>query len=144
MNKLIPAISDLEITKATKAVISDQLIGLYLEGNIDPIHVELRMKLIEDIVKDVRKDIRVKNTLYDVLGMHPKSTYTEGSVMMKISQRKTLDMSEDVELNELKAKVKAREAYLKALKQDVVDQNTGEITKAPIEKHTEFITIKYL
>ena len=119
MNKLIPAISDLEITKAQKETIANQLIGLYLDGDVSPINIELRMKLMEDVIKSVRKDVRVQNTLFDVLSQHGNATYENGNVSMKISQRKSLDMSEDVELNELKAKVKAREAYLKALKQMV-------------------------
>ena len=85
----------------------------------------------------------MQNTLFDVLGEHPSSTFTDGNVSMKISQRKTLDMSADDKLNELKAQVKAREAYLKSLKAPTHDPDTGEIIEKPIEKYSEFITIKY-
>ncbi len=142
MNDLITTVNTLAINSQTRDEIINDFIGLYLESD-NPIFIELRMKLLEDIVKGIRKDVRVKHVMFDELDKYSGFYDNGAGITIKLSTRKTLDMSEDEELHLLKAKVKAREAYLKALTKDTIDRDTGEVVKKPIEKFTELFTIKY-
>ncbi len=136
MNDLINTVNGLTINKKTRDEAINGLIAQYLESD-NPLSIELRLKVLEDIVKGVRKDVRVKHLLADELDKY-KGGYDNGDgITMKLSTRRTFDYSADSVYVDLKAKIKAREVYIKGLNSI---PETGE--ELPF-KTAEFITIKY-
>lgn len=109
-------------------------IGEIMDGNNNPVEIEVRLKMIEETIKLIRKDPRVKMLLIDEIA-GGNNTALNAEVTLK--QRATWSF-DDVELMTLKAKVKARETLLKQLKG--IDPDTGEVVGH--QTHSEFINIK--
>ncbi len=124
------------LTKETRDDFKNEVIGLILDGQVDPLEMELRLRAMEKAIKDIRGDVRVKNAVMDVAPEYNKQEFMGAGIT--ITERKTADYSNDPVHTTLKAELKAREALLKATKG--VDPNTGEIVVN--YKVTEVLTIK--
>ena len=133
----IPELYRLPENKQQQETFVNAVIGELLGGEYNPLKVEVQLKILEDTIKKIRTDIRVKNLIIEELEKYGKETAKISGAELKLSQRKTYDFSNDNTWKELKAKIKAREAELKELG---AIPETGEQV---IAKHSEFVTIKY-
>ena len=111
-------------------------IGLVLSGDVDPLDVELKLRIMEKAITTIRKDVRVHNYVMAEAEKYNGQSYRGCPV--KIIDRKTADYSGDVHWTTLKASLKARETLLKEC--GGVDPETGE--EVVIYKHSEILNIK--
>ena len=111
-------------------------IELVLSGDVDPLEVELKLRIMEKAITSIRKDVRVKNYVWEEASKYNGQKFRGCDI--KLSERKTADYSEDNEWMLLKAQLKSREALLKQTKG--VDPETGEIVVR--YKVSEILTIK--
>ena len=124
-------------TKADIEPFVNNLIGTIISGEIDPLKAEIELKLIADAIATVRKDVRVKQYVMDEAEKYNGQDFNGANI--KLTIRNTPDYSNDNEWATLKAKMKAREAFLKST--NGVDPDTGE--QVVIYKSTEVLTIKF-
>ena len=133
------ALSELRRLPENKAQINtfvNVAIGEILSGEVSPLEVEIRLKVLEDTIKQIRKDVRVKRVVMDEAEQYDKQMFMGAEI--NVGSRKTADYSGDDIWNELKAKIKGRETYLKQM--NGVNPDTGEVVVQ--YKTTEFLTIK--
>jgi len=128
-----------QINEFTKTDVINNVIGEVLDGNINPLELEMKLRALEDISKKIRGDIRIKNAVYDEALNYDGQQYMEHEV--KITSRKTADYASDDEWILLKAKVKAREVFLKSLKEPTIDKETGEMVQPARYKVSEIINL---
>jgi len=126
----------LPTTKADIEPFVNNAIEEIISGNVDPLKTEIELKILAEAIDKIRKDIRVKNYVRDEAAKYDKQTYL--GCKISLTYRTTSDYSGDNEWLTLKAKIKAREAMLKASKG--IDMETGE--EVVIYKQTEILTIK--
>jgi chorismate synthase len=126
----------LPTTKADIEPFVNKAIEEILSGNVDPLRTEIELKILAEAIDKIRKDIRVKNYVYAEAEKYNKQEFLGCKILLSI--RNTPDYSGDNEWMTLKAKLKAREASLKAT--NGVDMETGE--EVVIYKSTEVLTIK--
>jgi len=136
MNSALSEIRRMPETKEQKDSFVNAVISELLAGEIDPVELEWRLKIIEDAITGIRKDVRVKNIVIEEIEKH-NGLYKSGNIEIKVSSRRTFDFSNDPVFVECRAKLKARETLLKQMK---CIPETGE---ALIEKTSEFLIIKY-
>ena len=129
-----------QISEITKTDVINNVIGEVLEGNINPLELEMKLRALEDISKKIRADIRIKNAVYDEAMKHDGQQYMEHEV--KITTRKNADYKDDEEWTLLKAKVKAREVFLKSLKEPIIDKDTGEMIQPAKYNVSEIVNFK--
>ncbi len=129
-----------QITEITKTDVINNVIGEVLEGNINPLELEMKLRALEDISKKIRADIRIKNAVYDEALNYNGQQYLEHEI--KITTRKTADYKDDEEWTLLKAKVKAREVFLKSLKEPIIDKDTGEMIQPARYNVSEIVNFK--
>ena len=129
-----------QISEITKTDVINNVIGEVLEGNINPLELEMKLRALEDISKKIRADIRIKNAVYDEALNYNGQQYMEHEI--KITTRKTADYKDDEEWTLLKAKVKAREVFLKSLKEPIIDKDTGEMIQPAKYNVSEIINFK--
>ncbi len=131
------ALSELKRMPETKAQIESfayAAIDELMDGYIDPVEFEVRLKMMEETIKLIRKDPRVKNLVFEQVA-DGNNLVLNAEITLK--QRATWSF-DDAELIGLKAKVKARETLLKQTKG--VDPDTGEVVGQ--QTHSQFINIK--
>jgi hypothetical protein len=116
-----------QINAIAKEDVINNVIEEVLEGNINPLELEMKLRALEDISKKIRADIRIKNAVYDEAMKHDGQQYNGYEV--SVTSRKTADYASDDEWILLKAKVKAREVFLKSLKEPTIDKDTGEMVQ---------------
>jgi len=129
-----------QINEITKTDVINNVIGEVLEGNINPLELEMKLRALEDISKKIRADIRIKNAVYDEALNYNGQQYMEHEI--KITTRKTADYKDDEEWTLLKAKVKAREVFLKSLKEPIIDKDTGEMIQPAKYNVSEIVNFK--
>ena len=129
-----------QINEITKTDVINNVIGEVLEGNINPLELEMKLRTLEDISKKIRADIRIKNAVYDEALNYNGQQYMEHEI--KITTRKTADYKDDEEWTLLKAKVKAREVFLKSLKEPIIDKDTGEMIQPAKYNVSEIVNFK--
>ena len=129
-----------QINAIAKEDVINNVIGEVLEGNINPLELEMKLRALEDISKKIRADIRIKNAVYDEALNYNGQQYMEHEV--KITTRKTADYKDDEEWVLLRAKVKSREMFLKSLKAPVLDKDTGEMIQPARYNVSEIINFK--
>ncbi len=131
------ALSELKRMPESKAEVETfayAAVGELMDGIETPVEIEVRLKLMEETIKLIRKDPRIKMLLIEQV---ESGNNTALGADLTLKQRATWSFT-DPELVALKAKVKARETLLKQMKG--VDPDTGEIVG--YQTHTEFINIK--
>ncbi len=129
-----------QINEITKTEVINNVIGEVLEGNINPLELEMKLRALEDISKKIRADIRIKNAVYDEALNYNGQQYLEHEI--KITTRKTADYKDDEEWTLLKAKIKAREVFLKSLKEPIIDKDTGEMIQPAKYNVSEIVNFK--
>lgn len=114
----------------------NDVIGEILEGNVNPLEMEIRLRIIEKAVTAIRKDIRVKNVVMEEADKYHNQEYN--GALIKVGTRTTSDYSMDSQWCMYKAQLKARETLLKECNGS--DPDTGEVVVQ--YKESETLTIK--
>jgi len=133
------ALSELRRMPETKAQVESfaaAAVNEIMSGNVNPVEVEVRLKMIEDAIKLIRSNQHVKNLLVEQVEQGRGEAL---GAKLTLSRRTTYDFTNDPVYNLHKSEMKAREIFLKGMKG--VDPETGEIVMC--EKVSEFLTIKY-
>lgn len=74
MEKSLTVINQLPQTKSEQKVFVQQLVDFVLSGDCDPLQVEAKMKNLEDIVKEYRKNPEIRDLLLDEVRKYHNST----------------------------------------------------------------------
>jgi len=129
-------LQNLPENKAQIETFVNAAIGEILSGEVSPLEVEIRLKVLADTIALIRKDVRVKRSVMEEAEQYNGQSFFNTDI--KVSTRKTADYSGDNLWSELKAKIKGRETFLKEMKG--VDPDTGEVVVT--YKESEVLTIK--
>lgn len=116
-----------------------------MEGALNPLEFYRRAKLIDECIEELKKDADIFDYAVSERAKWGKEKPLVNGSIVDTSSRTTYDYEScnDSVYNELKEKIKAREAYLKALPpQGAVDPDTGELVLPPVKRVSEFITVK--
>lgn len=154
MNNAIKVITDAPLTKQTQAQFAGQVVTAILDGEVNPLDVDIYLKAFEESIALIRKDERVKRAVQDEAEKYPEKTFEYHGIEVTRSTRTTYDYatSKDsvwVELKdrelEVKGELKKREALLKAIPRNgmIVSALTGEVIMAPEPKSQNIISIKF-
>ena len=126
------------INKDQIATFSEMLISEVTSGFTDPIEVAVQFKAMEEVIANVRKDKRVQGEIMAVVEKNKNKVEFHGATI-EIRNKSKYHYEQDTawsemntELEAIKAKMKDREAFLKTLRQELADPDTGEIIK-PIQ-----------
>lgn len=120
-----------------------QLLQLVMNGEVNPLEMEVYLKSIEDVVKNVRKDQGFKSATQDEVEKYPGKEFRYGNAIIVKSSRTTCNYSEDSEWSEIDKAKKTREKFLKGLDRPMADPETGEISNPPVRKTVDFLKIRY-
>ncbi|MCK9220262.1 MAG: hypothetical protein M0P47_09465 [Bacteroidales bacterium] len=137
---------NLPFTKVEQRDFADQAIEEILSGNVDPLQADLRLKAMEEVITQIRKDDRVKKSIIDEAEKYGKKFDLQGC-SITVSGKTTKDFSGCdkvldelyVNLEQLKQQIKAREATVAAGS----DPATGEIFPPAKTSTTRFLTYKF-
>jgi hypothetical protein len=122
-----------------------------LSGIYDPLHIDIKLKVFEEIIKSLRKDEDIKNCVLNASDKYVEKTFKAfGATITKI-EKKIYDFSscndseyENLRIKEaeIKEDIKRREAFLKNIKNDVANPDTGEIISQAIFTCQKNLSIK--
>ena len=123
-----------------------------LSGNKDPLIIKRQLKIIREIVTQVEKDKEVNDYFLSEAEKYGK-TFEHVGCKFQISERTRYNYSfcNDSKLKYLEAQtkladnnLKARQEWLKSLKESFVDEDTGEIIYPAAKKSTTTISVTLL
>lgn len=135
------------ISKAAQIALSNGAINEILNGEVDPLKVDLHLKAMEETIKMVRGNNLVKHAVIEEAEKYGK-THKIDDVSITVSTRTDRDFSQCgdqfyndavAEMERLKAVIKAREAMLLT----GVNPETGESYYPPQTKTSTFLTYKF-
>jgi hypothetical protein len=125
-----------------------------LNGLSNPIEIDVRLKILEEVISGIRKDEAIKEQLVDELAKYPEKTVKlYGCEISKRSLSKyNYTYCNDSELEYLQAEsdnanqnLKERQELLKHIKpNELVNPITGEFLQPPLITYTESFSIKIL
>jgi len=147
----ISVIKLMPVNKDQQTEFSRQLIQLALNGEINPLELDVYLKSIEDTLKLIRKNANMKTMAIDIALQYPEKTFSAYGAKITKSSRATYDYSGDQTWNELdafekdaKKKKVDRESILKNVtdKNIIADAVTGEVLIPPPKKTTDFLKIE--
>lgn len=122
-----------------------QLREKILNGDLNPLEFYSSAKLITDAIEDLKKDPDVFDCATTEIAKYGKEKPTVNGSVITSAQRATPDYDScgDTVYNDLKAKLKDREQFLKNLPPEgTVNPDTGELIKPPVFKYSTYITVK--
>ena len=146
METNITVLNQLPFSKQEQADFVQRVTEDILEGNINPIHVDLRLKALEEIIKKIRSNDKIKSLTIDEASKYEKE-FTLYGVKITLTSRTTKDYSgcdtvlDDLyaQAEKLKEQIKGREATVSA----GVDPVTGEVYKPPKTSTSNFLQYKF-
>ena len=123
-----------------------------LSGNYNPLDVKLKLKAIEETVKQLQDDNEIKQFIMAEAEKYGKSFEWRGAKMTVMEVGTKYDYASsgdsewamlDAEIKELTDKRKAREKFLQAIPEDgTVSPATGEMIYRPAKTSTTSITVR--
>ena len=146
MNTL-SVIRQLPMTKKEQETFAEMAAIEILAGDVNPVEIDLRLKAMEEVIKKIRTDVRVKNYTVEEAEKYGKSLTIEG-VKIEVKSRTTKDYSgcgDDVyndllrQLDSLKMSIKSRELMIES----GVNPETGETYFPPKTETSTFLTYKF-
>jgi len=129
MNDLIKI--EQAITKETVKDVSQFYIDKIVNGEVSPLAAHLQLKLLTDVIENIKKDEDVINAVLNEADSYRNQKFM--GFYPKVSERKNYEFNDtkltdyNKELDVIKAKIKDREDFLKAVKEPVIDPDTGEL-----------------
>ena len=148
----IAIIKGLPISKQGVIDIARAIVEDVVENGANPLDYEPALKVLEDIRKEVKgskkylEQLEIETRKYEGEG----KSFVYNGVKFTVQERPTYDYSvcEDETYKELleqkerlDAKIKDREAFLKALKEPVVDMNYGNTIFPPAKKSKTVVAV---
>jgi len=138
------------INKEQISTFADKLIAEVTSGEVDVLQVAVQFKAMEEVIATVRKDKRVQAEIIAIVERNKNKVEFAGATL-EIRNRTTYHYDADGKWSEFEGRIKAlrveqkkREEFLKSLKEEVADAQTGEIF-APIKcdsEETLFVSFK--
>lgn len=138
---------NLPLTKLEQQNYADMAILEIIGGEVDPLEADLRLKAMEEVIKKIREDCRVKSAVNDEAEKYGKDFVLRG-VKIQVKHRTVKDFSNcgDPVYNDLKdqsekikAMIKAREATIAA----GADPATGEVFAPPQTSTTTYLQYNF-
>lgn len=125
-----------------------------LSGDENPLKLEVQLKAMETLIKKLRSDNEIKEQMIDEGMKYPEKSFELfGAKFSKttVGVKYDFNVCQDSEWQDIKAhvenyksKLKAREDFLKALKQPVVNPDTGEMIFPANKTGKETLSVKLL
>lgn len=145
MERAISTLRLLPETREQQNRFAQQIVEHVTDGYGDVMEVELFLRAIENVIKDVRKNTEYKDVLEDEVYANPAKTFKVKTANITKGQRTTYDFSGDHTWAELKKSITEREKLLKTVNDHnkVVDEDTGECLVQPGRKYTEYLQVKF-
>lgn len=124
-------------------------------GVIEATKVAMQLKAMEDLIKELRSDPKVREIIMDEVDKHPEKKFgIDGALFEKAETGVKYDFTvcgsskwNDLTKNiaELKEQLQTEEEMLKKLCLndgiEVVDKNTGEVIKPPVRTSNTYVKI---
>lgn len=151
METAISQFSNLPQTKNERKNFVEMCVNEILSGSKNPLELELYLKNIEDTISEIRKNEEVKRLIYEEASKYNQKTFEFANAEITLTSRSTFNFKDcndsiyndlDNVLKTTKEQIKEREAFLKSLKSEVVNPETGELIYPANKQTTEFLTIK--
>lgn len=151
METALSYLTILPLDKEQQKVFVQKAIDEILSGYENPLKIEGVLKGIEETIKAIRADVRIREAVFTELEKHGTTAKVYGCEFTK-SNRKTwgYDVCNDSVLAELEAKageiaekIKDRRRFLQTLPEGgVVNPDTGEVILPASFTTTEVLTVK--
>jgi len=143
----------LPATKAERETFVQMCVAEILEGNRNPLELELMLKNLEETVNAIRKNPDIKSAIQAEAEKYTEKTFKAFGCTITKTNRTTYDFTgcndsvyNDLKEAETKAKesLKDRENLLKTIKPgtSIANTETGEEIFPPATSTSEFLTIK--
>ena len=143
--------------KFQQQMLANEIISPVIEGDVDPIDVYVKAKAIQDALKIVTDDDRVKDlVICEVEKYGNNTTYNSASLQVKeMGVKYDYSVCNDSIYNDLvdnieklKETLKQREKFLKSISSDgtlIVNEETGEVNKIypPIKMAAQGISVTF-
>lgn len=121
-----------------------------LSGEYDPLKIDIQLKSIEEIIKQLRKDTDVKRCILSEIDKHADKSFDFMSAKITKKNSVSYDFSNDTKwaslnskIETLKQELKEHEDLLKVLKSPVYSEETGEMLTPPYKQITETYSISF-
>ena len=146
METALSTLTILPSTKEQRSLFVFKAVEEILDGNSNPLQIDIMLKAAEDTIGEIRKNSRVKMAVQNEADKYPEKTFEYGNFRVTKSSKTTNDFAGcDPHLDELNAQMEALKAQIKAREQLVltgVNSETGEVFKPVKSKVTEFLKIE--
>lgn len=145
METAIQKITTLPKTKKEQSEFAGQIITAIMEGEIDPLKIDIYLKSIEDTIKLIRKEDRVKELTLDEASKYEGKEFSAFGANIKICSRRNYDFKNDPKWIDLDRQKREHEKLLKAIPdgEEIVDPETGEIIGSKLKSVTQYLTITF-
>jgi len=131
--------------KKEQAEVAKNILDPVLDGESNPMEVDVLLKSLENIIKKVRQDPAFREVLSDELDKYPGKTFSYNAAVYQRTQKGAYQYSEDDKWNEIAEAKKQREVLLKAIPDEgILDGETGEIIHKPSKRTTDVTSITFL
>ena len=140
------------ITKSMQKKIIGDIIEKVLNGEVDPLKLDIWLKAHEDIIKAIRKNEAIKEITLDEARKYG-ITFDVFGATVTITNRKKWTYYNDAELEgleekaeSLNKKIKSRQRKLQVARQSIHgldDPETGKPLSAPDYKESTFLKIEF-
>ena len=133
--------------------IGAMIIGSILDGDVNPLETEIKLRYIESIIEQVRKNANVKDAVLTEAEKYPEKTFSEYGADITKTRSSRYDYSgcgdsvRDGLANDITAlneKKKEREKMLQGLAESMVIEETGEIIYPPVKSSSDVLRVKLL
>ena len=143
--------------KFQQQMLANEIILPVIEGDVNPIDVYVKAKAIQDALKIVTDDDRIKDlVICEVEKYGNNTTYNSASLQVKeMGVKYDYSACNDIIYNDivdnierLKETLKQREKFLKSISSDgtlIVNEETGEVNRiySPIKMEAQVISVTF-
>ena len=146
METALSTLTILPSTKEQRSLFVFKAVEEILDGNSNPLQIDIMLKAAEDTIGEIRKNSRVKMAVQNEADKYPEKTFEYGNFRITKTSKSTNDFSGCdphldslyAQMEALKLQIKAREALVKT----GVDSATGEVFKPVKSTTTEYLKIE--
>ena len=104
-------------------------------GDSGPLPIFIKAKALSEIAEGIMDKVK-EGAILESEKYGKEGYKIMGVKFQKVSGRRTFDFSNDKMFCEIKKLLKEREEFLKGIKKEMADVETGEIVYPPIEKYS--------
>ncbi len=139
-------------SKSDADVIATQILRSVLDGNSNPLEIEIKLRYLEFLISQVRKHALMKREVQDEADKYPEKTFDAYGATVTKTQRSDFDYSQcdDSVWNQIIKDIlilndqrKRRETFLKSLGGDscAVNEETGELLFPPRKSSSDSLRV---